>query len=97
LEWDEIRGVKGMMKYLFTLLKEKEGLFKRDAFFANKIRLNPRVETSISEKDLSLKKDRQENGLGWLRKCAHKHIRPCFKNQVILNNGLVICCAMNTY
>lgn len=96
-DWDEIQRAKDIIKYFLTILTRGESIFKKDAFFANKVRLNPRVEEFISGKDLFPEKPGRSNGFGWLKKCAYKHIRPCFKNQVILSNGLVICCAMNAY
>ena len=96
-DWDEIQRAKDIIKYFLTILTRGESIFKRDAFFANKVRLNPRVEALILEKDLFPEKPWRSNGFGWLKKYAYKHIRPCFKNQVILSNGLVVCCAMNAY
>ena len=96
-DWDEIQRAKDIIKYFLTILTKKGSVFKRDAFFASKVMLNPRVEAFILEKDLSPAKPRQSDNFRWLKKCAYRYIRPCFKNQVILSNGLVVCCAMNAY
>jgi|GEM_PF-3367045 len=96
-DWDEIQRAKDIIKYFLAILTREGNIFKKDVFFASKVMLNPRVEEVIAEKDLFPEKPGRGSGFGWLKKCAYKHIRPCFKNQVILSNGLVVCCAMNAY
>ncbi len=96
-DWDEPRGLRDTCKYFLNILTSKGSILKKDVFFATKVRLNPRVEASISGEDLRCGKGSQDNSFKWLKKFVYTHARPCFKNQVILSNGLVVCCAMNTY